>query len=130
MKTIGECLDIRNVMEAARAEASRVDASIATQRFTLEQEVSYQVRRFTQLQRQVMLAGKADTVAQRRYDVARERFVIGKIDVTNLFLAQSEKDNAYRSRIQALWDYWTTYYRLRRLTLYDFATRQPLVASE
>ncbi|KAB2923937.1 MAG: TolC family protein [Bacteroidetes bacterium] len=119
-----------HAVEAARAEASRVDASIATQRFTLEQEVSYQVRRFTQLQRQVMLAGKADTVAQRRYDVARERFVIGKIDVTNLFLAQSEKDNAYRSRIQALWDYWTTYYRLRRLTLYDFATRQPLVASE
>lgn len=119
-----------HAVEAAEAEQSRIETSVASQRFTLEQEVKYQVLRFKQLQLQVALSGKADTVAQRRFDVARERFVIGKIDVTNLFLAQSEKDNAYRARIQTLWDFWVTYYRLRRLTLYDFATQQPLVVNE
>ncbi len=119
-----------HAVEAALAEKSRVETSIESQRFTLEQEVKYQVQRFRQLQLQVLLSAKADTVAQRRFDVTRERFVIGKIDVTNLFLAQSEKDNAYRTRIQTLWDYWTTYYRLRRLTLYDFALQRPLLVKE
>jgi outer membrane protein TolC len=89
--------------------------------------VLYQVKRFRQLQDQVALSGKADTVAQRRFDVARERFVIGKIDIPNLFLAQSEKDNAYRARVQTLSDYWVTYHRLRRLTLFDFARQEPLL---
>jgi len=116
-----------HAVEAAEAEQSRVEQSIASQQFSFKQEVLYQVRRFLQLQTQVTLSGKADTVAQRRFDVARERFTIGKIDVPNLFLAQSEKDAAYRARIQTLSDYWITYYRLRRLTLYDFANKQPLV---
>ena len=116
-------------MEAAEAERNRVQTNIGSQRFSLQQEVLYQVQRFRQLQQQVLLSAKADTVAQRRFDVARERFVIGKIDVTNLFLAQSEKDSAYRTRIQTLWDYWSTYYRLRRLTLYDFTLQRPLLSS-
>jgi outer membrane protein TolC len=119
----------RHAVEAARAELSRIETSVASQRFSFTQEVLYQVMRFRQLQAQVVLSGKADTVAQRRFDVARERFIIGKIDVPNLFLAQSEKDNAYRARIQTLSDYWVTYFRLRRLTLYDFAQEKPLVRS-
>ncbi len=116
-----------HAVESARAELSRIETSVESQRFSFTQEVLYQVMRFRQLQTQVALSGKADTVAQRRFDVARERFIIGKIDVPNLFLAQSEKDNAYRARIQTLSDYWITYFRLRRLTLYDFMLQQPLV---
>ncbi|MHB1049843.1 MAG: TolC family protein [Bacteroidota bacterium] len=119
-----------HAVEAARAELSRIETSVESQRFSFTQEVLYQVMRFRQLQAQVALSGKADTVAQRRFDVARERFIIGKIDVPNLFLAQSEKDNAYRARIQTLSDYWITYFRLRRLTLYDFMLQQPLVQAE
>nr|AOR51195.1 outer membrane efflux protein [uncultured bacterium pAM1] len=119
-----------HAVEAAEAERSRVETSVASQQFSFTQEVLYQVRRFRQLQTQVLLSGKADTVAQRRFDVARERFTIGKIDVPNLFLAQSEKDAAYRARIQTLSDYWVTYYRLRRLTLYDFSNNQPLVSNQ
>ncbi|MFA5833345.1 MAG: TolC family protein [Bacteroidota bacterium] len=117
-----------HAIESAEAERTRVETSVASQQFSFRQEVLYQVQRFRQLQTQVALSGKADTVAQRRFEVARERFVIGKIDVPNLFLAQSEKDAAYRARIQTLSDYWVTYYRLRRLTLYDFANKQTLVS--
>jgi outer membrane protein TolC len=119
-----------HAIEAAEAERSRIATSVSSQEFSFTQEVLYQVRRFHQLQTQVLLSGKADTVAQRRFDVARERFTIGKIDVPNLFLAQSEKDAAYRARIQTLSDYWITYYRLRRLTLYDFSLHQPLVSEK
>lgn len=117
-----------HAVEAAEAELLRTETSIANQQFSFTQDVLYQVRRFRQLQMQVQISGKADTVAQRRFDVARERFTIGKIDVPNLFLAQSEKDAAYRARIQTLSDFWMTYYRLRRLTLYDFSAQKPLVS--
>ena len=42
------------------------------------------------------------------------------IDITNLQLAQTEKDNARTSYLQTLRQYWAAYYQLRRSTLYDF----------
>ncbi len=67
-------------------------------------------------------------MAQRRFEVSKDRYLIGKIDVTNLFLAQNEKDAARRSRVQTLWDFWSGYYRLRRLTLFDFVSGRSLVS--
>lgn len=116
-------------VDAAVAEQQRTEASVEQQRIFLEQEISYQVARLNVLQTQVDVAAKADTVAQRRFDVSKDRYLIGKIDIPNLFLAQSEKDNARRARIQMLWDYWSTYYRLRRLTLYDFESNRALVST-
>ncbi|MEX2336235.1 MAG: TolC family protein, partial [Fulvivirga sp.] len=65
---------------------------------------------------------KSDEVAQERYNVAQNRYLIGKIDITNLNIALEEKDEAKTSYIQALRSFWTAYYNLRRLTLYDFVT--------
>ncbi|MDE3057397.1 MAG: TolC family protein [Bacteroidota bacterium] len=95
----------------------------------LEQKVTYQVAHFNLLQTQVAVAAKADTVARRRFEVAKNRYLIGKIDIPNLFIAQSEKDAARRVRIQTLRDYWSTYFRLRRLTLFDFENNRLLVSS-
>lgn len=69
---------------------------------------------------QLLLAAKADTVATKRFDVAKNRYVIGRIGMDNLCLAQQEKDQALRAYAQALRGYWSAYYRLRRATLYDF----------
>ena len=119
-----------SAVDAAVAEQKRTDASLEKQRRDFDQEVLYQVSRLNLLQKQVAVAAKSDTVAQRRFDVAKERYLIGKIDIPNLFLAQSEKDNARRAHYQTLWDYWTTYFRVRRLTLFDFQSGEPLVAEE
>jgi len=50
--------------------------------------------------------------------------VIGRIGVDNLYIAQAEKDQALVQFVQALRGYWVAYYRLRRATLFDFATGQ------
>jgi outer membrane protein TolC len=115
-------------VDAALAEQRRTEASIVQQRSAFEQEVLYQAARLNLLREQVAVAAKSDTIAQRRFDVAKERYVIGKIDVPILFIAQSEKDNARRANVQTLWDYWSTYFRVRRLTLYDFETGTSLIA--
>ena len=51
--------------------------------------------------------------------MARNRYSVGNISITDLFNAQREKDSARRSYIQTLRQFWTSYHRLRRLTLYD-----------
>jgi len=114
-------------IEAAVAEQRRVETSSLVRANSLEDEVHAQVMSLRLLQFQVGISAKADTMAQRRFEVSKDRYLIGKIDVTNLFLAQNEKDSARRSRIQTLWDFWAGYYRLRRLTLYDFEANSRLM---
>ena len=117
-------------VDAALAEQKRTEVSVAQQRFDAEQEVLYEAARLNLLREQVAVAAKSDTIAQRRFDVAKDRYVIGKIDIPILFIAQSEKDAARRANIQTLWNYWASYFRLRRLTLFDFETGEPLVSLE
>ena len=116
-----------SAIDAAIADQKRTEVSIGQQRHDFEQEVLYQAALLNLLRKQVVVAAKSDTIAQRRFDVAKDRYLIGKIDIPNLFLAQSEKDNTRRANTQTLWDYWSTYFRVRRLTLYDFETKQSLV---
>jgi outer membrane protein TolC len=73
-----------------------------------------------------MIAAKADTIAQLRYDVTKQRFLIGKIDVLDLNVAQTEKDVAKRGYVSALRNYWNYFYTLRQITLYDFISDKPL----
>jgi outer membrane protein TolC len=114
-------------VDAAIADQKRTETSVERQRHDFEQDVLYQSARLNLLGKQVAVSAKADTIAQRRFDVAKDRYLIGKIDIPNLFLAQSEKDNARRANFQTLWDYWSTYFRVRRLTLYDFEAGRPLI---
>jgi outer membrane protein len=74
----------------------------------------------------VLISAKADTVATKRFDVAKNRYVIGKIGISDLYIAQSEKDAALQAYVQALRGYWSAYYRLRRVTLYDFAEKHEI----
>ena len=75
---------------------------------------------------QVATAAKSDTVAQRMFEVAYERFRIGKISVLELNNADSKKDSNRRAYIQAMQNYWIYYYNIRSLALYDFVNRKPL----
>lgn len=117
-----------SAVDAAVADQKRTATSVEQQQHDFEQEVLFQAAHLNLLGKQVAVSAKADTIAQRRFDVAKERYLIGKIDIPNLFLAQSEKDNARRANIQTLWDSWSTYFRVRRLTLFDFEAGKPLSA--
>jgi outer membrane protein TolC len=58
--------------------------------------------------------------------VAYNRYVIGRISIDNLYLAQNEKDQALASYVQALRGFWSAYYQLRKTTLYDFERGEAL----
>ena len=46
---------------------------------------------------QVIIAAKSDTVGQKRYDITKARYMIGKISITDLNIAQTEADNSKKS---------------------------------
>jgi outer membrane protein TolC len=117
-------------MRTAMANKKLNDYVIAQDEVNFEQEIMTQVRQFEMLRLQIEITKKADEVATERYNVAQNRYLIGKIDITNLNIALTEKDDAKRSYIQALKSFWTAYYDLRRLTLYDFSTKQLLYTRE
>lgn len=113
-------------VEEAKANEQRVGATNKMRRDALEEDARFSVLQLEQARRNVTLAAKADTVAQRQFEVARNRYSIGKITNEALYLAQGEKDAAVLANVQALRNYWITYYHLRRVTLYDFEQNVPL----
>jgi outer membrane protein len=115
-----------SAIESALADEERVKRSGEIRLRLLQDDVAAQVASLHQLRTQVNVSAKAETIAVRRFEVSKDRYLIGKIDVTNLFLAQNEKDSARRARVQTLGDFWTVYYRLRRMTLYDFLADRPI----
>jgi outer membrane protein TolC len=104
----------------ARNTQRQVSDNIAFEQAQFDLEVRSIVAEFHQLRDQVELAELSEGIADRRYEVARNRYRIGQIDITNLFIAQNERDTAQRNYIQALRNYWVSIYNLRRLTLFDF----------
>ncbi len=105
-----------------RAEANRQlqEVNIEQDEINFEQEIFLQVMQFNAQYTRLSIAAKADTVAQKRYEVARQRYLTGKISITDINIAQSEKDGAKQSYLQELQRFWLAYYNLRQLCLYDF----------
>lgn len=115
-------MDVR----ASKAELESIRNSIELQTRLLNQDISQRMIQFNQLKEQLAIAEKSDEIAQKRYDVAKNRYLIGKVTITDLQIAQTEKDNARVAYVRALQDFWSSYYQIRQLTLYDFENDRPI----
>jgi len=111
-------------MAQSSEELTRVQ--VEQSRVDFEQNLMLDVHQFNMQNDQVRIAAKSDTVAAKMFEVTKQRFLIGKIDVLELNNADTKKDQNKRSYIQALNNYWSYYYNMRALTLFDFITRKPL----
>ncbi len=112
----------------AQSQEEVVKTNVRQNQIDFEQEVILNVAQFNLQDDQVAIAAKADTIAHKRYEVTKQRFLIGKISVLDLNVADSEKDVARRGYITALREYWSYYFNLRRLTLHDFIRDKDLAA--
>jgi outer membrane protein TolC len=116
----------KSMMKRAIANKKLTDYVIAQDEVNFEQDIMTLVRQFELLRLQIEITKKSDQVAAERYNVAQNRYLIGKIDITNLNIALKEKDDAKRNYVVALQSFWASYYQLRRLTLFDFASKTQL----
>jgi outer membrane protein len=113
-------------VQAAEADRKRIASSTQQTREQVKQDAHFAALQLDLARRQLVIAAKADTVAQKRFEVAYNRYVIGKIAFDNLSVAQNEKDAALLQFVQSVRAYWLAYYRLRRTTLYDFEKGEPI----
>ena len=103
-------------------EEQRVEKDVEA----FEQDVKQLVTNIQNQNRLVQTYKLADTIAQNRYRIAYETFLMGKISVLDLNSARLEKSTAKRNYINQLYNSWLLYYQLRQLSLYDFLKNQPL----
>ena len=114
----------RYKMAQSSLELAQVQSKQAIVDF--QQNLYLDVEQFNLQKNQVEIAAKSDTVAMKRYEVTKQRFLIGKIAVLDLNDADSRKDQNKRAYLQSLQDYWNYFYNIRNLTLFDFINKKPL----
>lgn len=107
-------------IKMAESNAELTKTSVEQDQIDFNQEIFIKVMQFNMQYDQLVIAAKSDVVAQKRYDVTKQRFYIGTIDIIELNLAQQDKDNNKRAYIAALFSYWSNYYNVRKLTLFDW----------
>ena len=110
----------------ARNNLNVAKISVQQKELNLEQDVIMTVNDFNVQQALISTAEEAMELAAMAYDMTRERFVIGKTDLNSLILSQERENRARQNYIASLRSYWMNYYKLRKLTLYDFLEQEVL----
>ena len=127
------------IVDFGKAKA-RLETALASQKLTqllsdqgriqFEQEIILKVQQFDLIREQVALALRSYEVAQKRQEITQNRYLIGKISLTDLNIAIDERENARQAYVFALRNFWLAHYELRNLTLYDFENEASLVRKE
>jgi len=113
-------------VQAAQADRERVANLSAATLDQLAHDARFAALALAQARRTALLVAKSDSVAAKRFEVAYNRYVIGRITIDNLYIAQAEKDQALVEYVRGLRGYWAALYRLRGATLFDFAAGGPI----
>jgi outer membrane protein TolC len=113
-------------IEAAQAELTRSELNASSRRREVEEEARLAALQFGQSRTGLTLAAKADSIATRRFTIVQAQYSRGSITLTDLLNAQTDRDNARLSYVEAERTYWVSYYQLRRATLYDFVANRRL----
>lgn len=118
---------------------ARVQAAKALQRLTqfnnelneqnYTQEILTSVNTLELLHSNIQVARETESIAMQRFEVSLRQYRAGRLGLTELNIARQEKDEARVQHIQALRDWWSGYYELRQLTLYDFESGREIQIS-
>lgn len=106
--------------KTAQANQQFTEYAVEQDKQTFKQQIVTQVSLFNVMKEQLVYTAEADSIASEKYQIARERYVLGDLSITDLGIAFRENDAAKRDYITSLRDFWGAYYQLRYLSLYDF----------
>jgi len=107
-------------VKMAQSNLEIAKSNVEQARIDFMQGIYLQVTKFNMQQNQLYIAAKSDTVAQKSYEITKNRYFLGKISVTDLNIAQKSNDQARLNYLSSLQTYWESYFQLRKNTLFDF----------
>lgn len=96
--------------------------SARQEELSVEEDVIMTVGDFNIQQNLISSAEEALDLAVMAYAETKQRFMIGKADISSLTLSLNRQQEAQRNYISALQNYWLSYFKIRKLTLHDFET--------
>lgn len=109
-------------LNQAKSNLNVLEISANQEELEIEKDVIMTVSDFNIQQRLVKSAIEALDLAETAYELTKQRFILGKADINSLTLSFNRQQNANKNYISSLQNYWLSYYKLRKLTLYDFET--------
>ena len=113
-------------VQKAKAAQEVVKAQVQQNENDYRRQIFTAVSQFNNQRQQCMVSEKAMRIAAERYELTMHRFREGNATVTDLNMAQTENDSAFRQWISDVSNFWTFYYSLRQATLYDFINGEDL----
>ena len=116
----------KSKIKTAEANEKFTEYAVEQAKQIFKQQIVTQVTLFNQMKEQVGLTAQADSIAGEKYKIAKERYVLGNLSITDLSIAFQENDQAKRDYVAALRDFWGAYYQLRYLSLFDFEKNEKI----
>lgn len=102
------------------------ELEIKQQEIDFTQEVNRLIIDFNLQAKLIESAKRAKEIAVKTYNISLERFKKGKLSVLELDNALKKQDTAQQEYINSLKNYWDYYYRIQKLTQYNFAREQSI----
>ncbi|MDR1763488.1 MAG: TolC family protein [Dysgonamonadaceae bacterium] len=113
-------------MNMARNNLNITRLTIEQARENLKEEIISTIDRFHIHQELTVSAARALELATSAFENTKRRFIVGKSDVNSLTQNMNRRHEAQRNFIDVLKNYWMNYYKIRKLTLYDFEKNEKL----
>jgi outer membrane protein len=113
-------------VKKAEAATEVVKAQVEQAQNDYRKKIFTAVGQFNNQRQQCYVSKRASEISTERYSLMMERFRNGGISVTELITAQNENQTAVQKYLTDLGNYWTYYYALRQLTLFDFIGKADL----
>lgn len=117
----------KSAVKQIKIQEENLTLAYEQQFLELENSIRQKALLFSRLQTDIDLLKQITDNADERFTISNERYVLGNIDITNLTLAQREKDQTKRNYINALKTYWVTYFELRALSGFDVIQNQEII---
>ncbi|MGB0882187.1 MAG: TolC family protein [Vicingaceae bacterium] len=107
-------------IQQAKTNAELVKSTIEQEKIDFEQQIFVTVANFNLNKKQLAVSKRASEVADKRFFVSKQRYLLGKTLITDLQIAQQEKDRSLISYVNAYRAFWLSYYEVRKITHYNF----------
>jgi outer membrane protein TolC len=117
-------------VKLAESQMEIVRTDTEQKQIDYRQSIYLQAAEYNMQNTLLTIAAKSDTVASRSYELTKNRYIIGKLNVVELNIAQNNRDQSELAYIGALQQYWVSYFTLRKMTLYDFDNNMPIILKQ
>ena len=95
----------------------------------VKRKLTLKVKNFNLQEEQVTVSLRAKEISGDSYKITEKRFLSGKVDLLRLLTSRKAWQTATEQYIENLQLYWTYYYEVQQLTLYNFSKKKTLKAS-